>query len=46
VKRGDDGKLKGELDTQLLASLYPGLSQEDIAVIAQGTAEIAQTRLW
>jgi hypothetical protein len=46
VKRGHDGKLKGELDTQLLASLYPGLSQEDIAVIAQGTAEIAQTRLW
>lgn len=46
VKRGADGKLHGELDTQLLASLYPDLSEEDIAVIAAGTAEIAETRVW
>jgi hypothetical protein len=46
VKRGTDGKLKGELDRQLLASLYPGLSDEEIAVIAAGTAEIAETRVW
>lgn len=49
VMRGPDGKLQDELDPQLLTSLNPGLSAEEIAdalVIAAGTAEIAETRLW
>ena len=37
------------VDPALVASLYPGLSDDEIAdaiVIAQGTAEIAETRAW
>jgi len=49
IERGPDGKLSEKLDPQLLASLNPGLSAEEIAetlVLAAGTAEIAATRAW
>jgi hypothetical protein len=46
VNRGTDGRLQHSVDPALVASLYPGLSDEEIAVIAAGTAEIAETRVW
>ena len=49
VKLGPDGKLQGEVDAQLLTTLDSDLSPDQIAdalVIAAGTAEIAETRLW
>ena len=49
VKRGPDGKLKGQLDPQLFAALHPELTADELAdalVIAAGTAEIAETRAW
>jgi len=49
VKRGPDGKLDGQLDPQLFAALHPDLSGDELTdalVIAAGTAEIAETRVW
>ena len=49
VNRGADGRLQHSVDPALVASLYPGLSDDEIAdaiVIAQGTAEIAEKRAW
>jgi hypothetical protein len=49
VMRGPDGGLQEEIDVDLVASLRPGQSYDEIAdalVIAAGTAEIAETRAW
>ena len=49
VTRGLGGRLQHEVDPELFAALHPGASAEEIAeafVIAAGTAEVAQTRVW
>ena len=49
VTRGATGGLQRELDPELFAALHPGATAEEIAeafVIAAGTAEVAQTRVW
>ena len=49
VRRGQNGKLDEQLDPQLFAALHPHLSSEELAdalVIAAGTAEVAESRLW
>ena len=49
IKRGPDGGLKEQFDPERFASLYPHLSGEELTeavVIAAGTAEIAESRVW
>ena len=49
IHRGPDGKLTEQLDPQLYAALHPELSADELAdalVIAAGTAEIAESRIW
>ena len=49
VVRGKDGKLQEELDPAFLLKLNPGRSAEQIAdalVLAAGTIDVEETRLW
>jgi hypothetical protein len=49
VERGPDGKLQPQLDARLLAAARPDLSSAELdeaLVLAAGTAEVAETRLW
>lgn len=49
VTRGSDGRLEERFDPGLLVKLNPGYSAEQIAdalVIAAGSFDLAETRLW
>ena len=49
VMRGDDGRLQEEVDPRFLLNLNPGHSAEQIAdalVLAAGTMDVEETRLW
>ena len=49
VTRGEGGELRPEIDPELIAALHAGASRGDppeALVIAAGSAEVAQTRIW